>query len=160
MASANPSFFALDSFRNRLFVVNDIDEYEGLPMGSVESYAVAPSAGRLQLIGRQPLSLSAIGPKHLAIAPDGRHIVVAIYGGGAYNVLPVQLDGKIGNVAQVLKEIGNGPYPKIQATAHPYSVAFHPSGKIVIATDFGAERIVLFRKRPPKPHTTNRSSAG
>jgi 6-phosphogluconolactonase len=142
--SANPSFLALDAPRNYLFAVNDVDEYEGLPTGSVESYAVEPTTGRLDFIGRQPLSLSAIRPKHLAVSLNGQYLVVAVYGGGSYNVLPIKPNGRIGPVTQVFKEIGSGPHPKIQAAAHPHSVAFHPSGKFVISTDLGSDRISLF----------------
>jgi 6-phosphogluconolactonase (cycloisomerase 2 family) len=142
--SMNPSFLMLDAGRSHLFAVNDVDQYEGLPAGTVESYAVAAGNGRIELIGRRPLSLSAIGPRHLALSPDGRHLVVAVYGGGAYNVLPVEADGTIRCVAQVVKEIGSGPDLKRQRTAHPHSVAFHPSGRFVVATDLGADRVTLF----------------
>jgi 6-phosphogluconolactonase (cycloisomerase 2 family) len=71
-------------------------------------------------------------------------MVVAVYGGGAYNVLPVDADGQIGRVTQVLKEIGCGRDLKMQATAHPHSVVFHSSGKLVVATDFGCDRINVF----------------
>jgi 6-phosphogluconolactonase len=142
--STHPSGFAIDPFRHRLFVTNDIDEYEALPTGSIESYAIDPATGRIELRDRRALSLSATGPRHLDISPDGRHLVVAAYRGGAFNVLPVQADGKIGDVTQVLKEIGSGPDPALQATAHPHSVVFHPSGKLVVATDLGADRISLF----------------
>jgi 6-phosphogluconolactonase (cycloisomerase 2 family) len=142
--SANPSFLALDQVRLRLFAVNEIDEFEGLPRGSVESYTVAPGTGLLTLISREPLSLSATRPRSLAISPDGRFIVVAVYGGGAYNVLPLGVDGRIGRVTQVIKEIGCGPDRKMQATAHPHSVVFHPSGKFVVTTDFGCDRINVF----------------
>jgi 6-phosphogluconolactonase len=145
--SANPSFLALDRVRQRLFAVNEIGEFEGLPRGSVESYTVSPGTGLLTLISREPLSLSATRPRSLAISPDGRFMVVAVYGGGAHNVLPVGVDGQIGRVTQVLKEIGCGPDPKMQATAHPHSVVFHPSGKFVVATDFGCDRINVFSFR-------------
>ena len=78
-------------------------------------------------------------PRHLAIAPDGQHMVVAAYGGGAYNVLPIKPDGTIGPVTQIIKEIGR------QRTAHPHSLLFHPSGQFLITTDFGADRINVFQ---------------
>ena len=77
--SAHPSGFAIDSYRQRLFVANDINEYQGLPAGSVESYAIDPATGQIELRDRRPLSLSATGPKHLAISPAGTHLVVAIF---------------------------------------------------------------------------------
>jgi 6-phosphogluconolactonase (cycloisomerase 2 family) len=71
-------------------------------------------------------------------------MVVAVYGGGAYNVLPIDGGGRIGRVKQVIKEIGHGADANIQATAHPHSVVFDDSGKFVVGTDFGCDRINVF----------------
>jgi 6-phosphogluconolactonase (cycloisomerase 2 family) len=142
--SENPSFLALDANRKLLFVVNEISQYQGLPAGSVESHSVHPQTGLLSLVSRQALSLSAIKPRSLAISPDGKFLAVAVYGGGAYNVLPIRANGEIGPVTQILKEIGRGPHPTEQATAHPHSLIFHPSGRFVIASDVGMDRISVF----------------
>ena len=53
----------LDITGRYLFAVNEIDEFQGLPTGSVESYRIEPSAGHLGLISRVPLSLSATMPR-------------------------------------------------------------------------------------------------
>jgi 6-phosphogluconolactonase (cycloisomerase 2 family) len=135
---------ALDARHGFLFAVNEISEFQGLPTGSVESYAVEPGSGHLTLVTRAPLSLSATLPRHLAISPEGRHLVVTAFGGGCYNVLPVGRGGEIGPPTQIIKEIGYGPHPEKQASAHPHSVVFHPSGKFVIGTDFGSDRINVF----------------
>jgi 6-phosphogluconolactonase (cycloisomerase 2 family) len=135
---------ALDEARHRLFVVNEIEEFEGLPTGSVESYAVSLKTGRIELLSRRGLSLSATRPKQLAVSPDGAFLVVAVYGGGAFNVLPILADGTFGPVTQVLKEIGCGPDPTEQKASHPYAVAFHPSGRFVFASDLGSDRLSVF----------------
>jgi 6-phosphogluconolactonase len=127
-----------------LFAVSDSSVSQGIPAGSVESYAVDASGAPLKLISRQSLSLSATQPTHLAFSPDGRFIVVAAFGGGIYNVLPVRENGEIGAVTQSVKEIGMGVHPQKQLSAHPHSVAFHPSGSFVIGTDFGSDRINVF----------------
>jgi 6-phosphogluconolactonase (cycloisomerase 2 family) len=84
-------------------------------------------------------------PRELAISPDGRFLVVAVYGGGLYNVLPVGSNGEIGGVTQVIKEIGCSIKGDRQLSAHPHSVVFHPSGKFLFGTDEGADRINVFR---------------
>jgi 6-phosphogluconolactonase (cycloisomerase 2 family) len=135
---------ALDAGGEFLFAVNEISEFQGLPTGSVESYAVEPGSGHLTLVTRAPLSLSATLPRHLALSPDGRYLVVTAFGGGCYNVLPVGRGGEIGAPTQIIKEIGYGPHAEKQASAHPHSVVFHPSGKFVIGTDLGSDRINVF----------------
>ena len=89
VASVSPAFLALDPTQRYLYAVNDKDTHEGLPTGTIEAYAIDAHDGGLTLINRQPLSLSGIRPRHLAVSPDGRSVVVAIDGGGAYNVLPI-----------------------------------------------------------------------
>ena len=144
VASAKPGYLWVDEVRRRLFVTNEIEEYEGMPTGTVESYAIAPASGLIELISRQVLALSAVRPRHFAISPDGRFMVVAVYGGGAYNVLPIDGEGRMGRVSQAIKEIGFGRDSVMQATAHPHSVVFDDSGEFVAGTDFGCDRINVF----------------
>jgi len=145
LPSQHPSSLTLDSSGRYLFAVNEIDDFQSLPTGCVESYRVEPVDGHLGLISRVPLSLSATMPRQLALAPDRRFLVVAVYGGGLYNVLPVSSNGEIGRVSQAIKEIGCSVNPHRQSTAHPHSVVFHPSGNFLFSSDQGADRISVFR---------------
>ncbi len=145
LPSPHPSSLTLDATGRYLFAVNEIDSFQRLPTGSVESYLVEPSNGHLGLISRVPLSLSATMPRQLALSPNRRFLVVAVYGGGLYNVLSVGSNGEIGGITQVIKEIGCGIYADRQLSAHPHSVVFHPSGKFLFSTDQGADRINVFR---------------
>lgn len=145
VASDHPSSLTLDVTGQYLFGVNRTDDFKGLPTGSVESYRVEPVGGHLALISRVPLSLSATMPMQLALSPDQRFLVVAAYGGGLYNVLPVGSNGEIGGVTQAVKEIGRSINGNRQLSAHPHSVVFHPSGKFLFGTDEGADRINVAR---------------
>ena len=71
VASAAPSSLALDAGERFLYAVNEVDEYEGLPSGTVEAYAIDAADGNLKLVNRQKLSLSATAPRHAAVSPDG-----------------------------------------------------------------------------------------
>lgn len=145
LASRRPTSLTLDAERKYLFAVNKVDSFEGLPTGSVESYRVERETGHLTLISRAPLSLSATIPRQLALSPDRRFLVVAVYGGGLYNVLPVGSSAEIAEVTQIIKEIGCGSNGHRQSSAHPHSVVFHPSGEFLFGTDEGADRINVFK---------------
>ena len=144
LESKAPAFLALHPSQQFLYVANETDECQGLPCGTVEAYAIDPYDGQLAFINRQPLSLSAIHPRYLAISPDGHHLVVAAYGGGAYNVLPVGQNGEIGSVSGILKEVGFGPHPDHQTSAHPHTVIFDAAGRYLLATDQGCDRFSVF----------------
>jgi 6-phosphogluconolactonase len=123
----------------RLYVANGVSQHGNLPRGSVEAYAMDHTTGRLERMNRIPLSLSATEPRDLAVAPDGRSLVVAVHGGGAYNLLSLEDDGRLGPVVKIRKEIGSGPHP-LQTAAHPSAVAFDREGR-VLAADQGSDRL-------------------
>ncbi len=143
ISSRSPVSLALHPSQQFLYAANEIDTYEGLPRGTVEAYKI-DAHGTLTLINRQPLSLSGIRPRHIAVSADGNHLIAAIHGGGAYNVLPILGDGAVERVTQIVKEVGAGPHPVYQASAHPHTVLFNATGQHLLATDEGCDRISVF----------------
>lgn len=155
--SATPSSLALDAAERFLYVVNEVYEYEGLPSGTVEAYAIDATDGNLKLVNRQKLSLSATAPRHAAVSPDGRALVVAVHGGGAYNVLPLGEDGSVGAVSGILKETGSGPHDE-QRSAHPQMVVFDRAGRAVSA-DLGTDLLNALELKTAQLGITGRYAA-
>ncbi|CAE6803568.1 lactonase family protein [Paraburkholderia haematera] len=139
--SEQPMFLALHPSGRVLYAVNRIELHQGLCTGSVEAYAIDPLNGCLSLLDRQPLSLSGTLPSHAAISPDGRSLVVALSGGGAYNVMSIGADGRLGTVSGILKETGCGPDRTRQSAAHPQMVLFNSTGEHVLSADLGCDRL-------------------
>ena len=143
VASDHPSFLMLHPSERFLYAINEVDWCESLPSGAVEAYAVDANDGSLTLLNRQPLSLSAASPRHMALSPEGRALVVAVHGGGAYNVLPIDEDGRLGRVSGILKETGSGPDQEHQQAAHPQMVMFDRMGRL-LGADMGSDRLSVF----------------
>jgi 6-phosphogluconolactonase len=141
--SANPSFVALGPSRRFLYVINEIDDYEGQKSGSAEAYAIDPNNGMIKLLNRQ--SLNSPIPAHLAVDPTGHHLAVANYIGGDFVVLPIEVDGRLGPVSGEVKDTGSGPNEKRQEAPHPHSVVFDPAGRFVAAADLGIDKVQVFR---------------
>lgn len=140
-ASARPAAIARHPSRPLVYVANDVSLYQRQPRGTIETFAFDPFAGTLELVGRQPLSLSATRPQSLAVTPDGRSLLVASFGGGAYNVLAIDKSGLPSAPYNILKQVGQGSHPTEQCSSHPSDVWFHPGTGIAIAADYGAERL-------------------
>lgn len=157
VSSAAPSSLVLGAGERFLYAVNEVDEYEGLPSGTVEAYAIDGVDGNLKLVNRQRLSLSAIMPRHAAVSPDGRALVVAVHGGGAYNVLPLGNDGSVGAVSGILKETGSGPH-EWQGSAHPQMVVFDRVGRLVTA-DLGNDRLSVLKLEDARLSVAGRYTA-
>lgn len=141
--SEAPISIVLGPSGKSLYVLNEVQRFEALPRGSIEAYQVDLANGELELLNRQPLSLSATMPRQLAVSPDGNKLAVAVHGGGAYNVLPILQDGSLGPVVGILKETGSGPNHQFQNAAHPHSVAFNSSGDRIFTADIGTDCINL-----------------
>src|ERR1700753_1766864 len=94
--SRAPAYLLLSASQQTLYVVNDVDEHEGQARGTVEALHIHPEDGRLTLLSRTALSLSATRPRHMAVSPDGELLAVAAYGGGIYNLVAIAQDGSLG----------------------------------------------------------------
>ena len=124
--SARPAAIVRHPLRPLLYVANDVSLHQHQPRGTVETFVFDQSTGMLELVGQQPLSLSATQPRSLAISPDGRRLVVAAYDGGAYNVLAIDECGLPAAPSTILKQVGHGEHPIAQASSHLSDVLFHP----------------------------------
>jgi 6-phosphogluconolactonase (cycloisomerase 2 family) len=152
MASALPVAMAISG--GYLYAANGVSQHGNLPRGSVEAYTINATTGQLALKNRVPLSLSATSPTDLAVAPDGRSLVVAVHGGGAYNLLLLEEDGRLGRVTGILKEIGAGPHP-LQDAAHPSAVKFDGNGRVLTA-DQGNDKLSVLTLSDGKLHVAGR----
>jgi 6-phosphogluconolactonase len=141
--SANPSFVALDPSRRFLYVINEIDDFEGKKSGSAEAYAIDDKTGMITLLDRVPLN-SPI-PAHLAVDPTGHRLVIGNYIGGDFLVLPIKADGRLGAVSGGIKDTGSGPNKDRQEAPHPHSVVFDPEGRFIADADLGIDKVQTFR---------------
>jgi 6-phosphogluconolactonase (cycloisomerase 2 family) len=97
------------------------------------------------------------GPAHLSVHPSGRFVLVANYFGGSIAVLPILADGKLGAATDIKKDSGTvGPKKATHAPAGSFAISGHdqahahmieadPSGRFVVHTDLGLDRIFLWK---------------
>jgi 6-phosphogluconolactonase len=143
VSSSAPACVLLSPAQQTLYVANDVEAHEGLPRGTVEVFHIDPLDGRLTLSDRRPLSLSATRPRHMALSADSKMLAVAAYGGGIYNLFPVAEDGSLSQPSSIFKDAGCGGDPQLQGAAHPHSLVFDSSGRL-LASDFGSDRLSVF----------------
>ncbi|WP_216892613.1 lactonase family protein [Nocardia alni] len=139
--TTNPDWLAIDPSGRFLFATYAL--MDGTQnVGAVEAYTTDPRTGTLTFVNR--VSLGNTSPAQIAVAPDGRHVVVANYNYGQYVVLPVGEDGRLGPVSSSLQDTGKGPNPR-QDSAHPHAVDFDPKGRFLGAADLGTDQVQIFR---------------
>lgn len=140
--TSNPSFFAIDLKRRRLFAVNELQQIDGKPGGAVSAFAIDPVTGRLTLVNRQP-SMGA-GPCHITLDRDGRHALVSNYGSGSVAVLPIDAGGALGAATDVVQHTGKSVHPERQKGPHAHCVTFDPSFRFAFVCDLGLDKILAY----------------
>ncbi len=165
----NPSWLALSPDKKHLFSGDEIHKFQGKVSGAVSSYSIDSSTGHLTELNT--VSSEGDGPAHISVHPSGKYVFVANYGGGTISVLPIRPDGKLGPATDVHKD--KGPLGPLHATSAPpgsFAISGHdaphahmihsdPTGKRVISTDLGMDKILIWnfdidkgKLTPNNPH--------
>src|SRR3954451_17923828 len=133
----NPSLFTLNRDGTRLYSVHG-----GRTLAS--AFAVDMRSGALTLLNQAESGGS--NPVDSALDPTERFLIVANYASGTVAVMPVEGDGRLGAVSQLVTLSGEpGPDPKEQSSSHPHGVTFDSSGRFVVVPDKGYDRNFMFR---------------
>ncbi|WP_189080880.1 lactonase family protein [Mangrovihabitans endophyticus] len=145
----SPSFLAQHPTLPVLYACNELEA------GTVTAFAVASDGGLTQLATRPT---GGREPCHLAVTPDGRHLMVANYSSGSVAVHPLDVDGAPDEHCDLLDLAGNGPDAERQSGPHAHMVAPDPNGPDVLVCDLGSDRVwrsrldaVSGRLSPPEP---------
>ena len=134
----SPSFLAQHPTLPVLYAVNELD-----PDGAVSAFTVAVDGSLTPLAGRPT---GGSDPAHLAVTPDGRHLLVANYGTGSVAVFPLDDEGAPGEHSDLLDLKGSGPVADRQAGPHAHMV--FPVRDEVLIADLGSDKVWRARLDP------------
>jgi 6-phosphogluconolactonase len=168
--SSNPSWLALHPSKTHLYSADEIDHYQGKSSGAVSAYSIERSTGRLTHLNT--VSSGGAGPAHISVHPSGRYVMAANYAGGTVAVLPIRTNGEVGPAVDIHHDEGPvGPQHATSAPPGSFAISGHdaphahmihadPSGKRVISTDLGMDKILIWnfdlekgKLTPGSPHS-------
>jgi 6-phosphogluconolactonase len=133
----SPSYLVMHPRRPWLFTVSEGARSE------LASVALQPD-GSLVLLSR--VASGGDGGCHLALSPDGRHLVVAHYGSGTVARVGVGLDGRLVGPPVTHALSGTGPDRERQQGPHAHQVVWH--GDELLVPDLGSDRVHRLRLGP------------
>ena len=137
---ANPSWLLLDRPGRVLYAAHG----EGV---EASAYAIDSASGRLRALGRQPTG--GTNGVRLGIDASDRFLVCANYNTGTVATLPIEPDGSLGTLRDLVPLEGTpGPHRTQQTTTHPHDVAFDPRGRFFLVPDKGLDAVFAFRVDP------------
>lgn len=142
MASENPSFLAVSADRKYVYAVNE----NGEGRGAVSAYAYDEATGKLTFLNKQ--FTHGDHPCHVATDRNGTHVIVSNYSGGNVSIFPIQSDGSLGLLKQLIQHEGSGPDQSRQQGPHVHSAFFSPDEKRVYVQDLGTDNIHVYDYHP------------
>ena len=139
----NPSFLAIGPRQRYLYAVCEVSRFGDKPGGAVSAFRIDPKTGELTYLNRQPSG--GTGPCHLSVDKKGKFVVVANYAGGSVSVLPIEDDGRLGKVSDVVQHQGSSVNPQRQKGPHPHSVNLDRANRYVFVPDLGLDKIMIYK---------------
>lgn len=140
----NPSFVAVSPDRRYLYAVQEVGEYEGLPGGMVNSFAIDPETFALKPLNQQ--RTFGTFPCYVSTDGTGRWVLIANHGGGNVTVLPVGPHGELGEATAVVAHQGTSA----EDVSHPHSIIASPDSRFVLVADAGLSRVYVYRLDPER----------
>src|ERR1019366_3203986 len=139
----NPPFLAVHPNHRFLYAVNEDNQYQGQPAGSVSAYAINSVTGQLKLLNR--VSSKGTGPCHVSLDHTAKWLFVSNYAGGSVAAFPVLDDGSLGEASAFFQHVGSGANPQRQAGPHAHVAMVSPDNRRVLVADLGLDEILSYR---------------
>ncbi|TKC88080.1 lactonase family protein [Trinickia terrae] len=151
----NPSALAIDPQQRFLFAVSEVKNYNGTTNGSVSAYTIEAGTGALHPINT--VDSQGAGPVYLSLHPNGRFLLVANYNSGSVAVLPVGIDGVLGDAVSVQSpQAPAGAEHAAEGVPGSFAISDHdgphahcivpsPDGRFAISTDLGVDRTYVWK---------------
>lgn len=140
--TSNPSYVTTGNNRRNVYVVNE--NADGKGRVSALSYEVR--SGKLKFIN-QRFTLGD-NPCHIIINNDENQIIVSNYGGGSFSVFPIEKDGSVGEIMQLIEHKGYSVDPERQKQAHVHSAFFNYENDRLFVQDLGLDKIRVYHYLP------------
>jgi 6-phosphogluconolactonase len=139
----NPSYLTIHPNHHFLYAVNELDHFAGQPGGGVSAFRIDAHSGALSLLNQQPTFGGA--PCHLVVDKTGKFLMVANYLGGNVAVYPLQDDGEIGMVCDLVQHPTDASDPQHKKVPHAHSVNLDPAHKYTLVADLGLDKVFIYR---------------
>ncbi len=150
--TANPTFLAAHPNGKFLYSIGEVSKFGDKKAGSVSAYAIDRSTGKLTLLNSQ--SSGGTGPCHIDVDRAGKVVVVANYGGGSVQALPIKKDGSLGDPGTFIQHEGSSVNKGRQEGPHGHAIVIDPSQRFAVACDLGLDKVLVYKLNAGKARLT------
>ena len=139
----SPSYLAVHPNNKFIYCVGEVSKFGGKKAGSVSAFAVDAKTGKLTALNQQ--TSGGDGPCHIALDEAGRVALVANYGGGSVEALPIAKDGSLGAPGSFIQHQGSSVNKSRQEAPHGHCILVDSSQKYALACDLGLDKVLIYQ---------------
>jgi 6-phosphogluconolactonase len=160
----SPSFLAIHPSGKFLYAVNEIDQFQGEKAGSITSFSIDRTSGKLTQLNA--VSSKGTGPCHLNVDAKGQTLLVANYGGGSVASYAIAADGKLSPAVSFIQHTGSSVNMQRQKEPHAHSINIDEKRKLAVVADLGLDKVLFYgldaakHSLSPAPKTTVSTAPG
>jgi 6-phosphogluconolactonase len=144
----SPSFLAVSPNEKFLYAANEMPKFEGKNAGAVSAFVIDRKTGKLSALNQK--SSGGAGPCHLVVDATGKSVLVANYGGGSVQALPVKVDGSLDDGGTFIQHEGSSVDKSRQSSPHGHSIVTDPANRFALACDLGLDKVLIYKLDPAK----------
>jgi 6-phosphogluconolactonase len=140
----NPSYLCVAANNKFVYAVNEIGKNS-----EVSAFSFEPKQGKLTFINKEPSG--GADPCYISVDKAQKNVFVANYGGGSLAVLPVNKDGSLNPLSQLIQDVGHGVNTARQEAPHVHMALLSPDEKYLLYNDLGTDKVNIMRYHPSRP---------
>jgi 6-phosphogluconolactonase len=137
----NPSFLEFHPKQDFLYVVNEVQQYDGQAGGGVSVFSI--DSAEVNLLSDQPSHGS--DPCYISIDKTGRFALVANYTSGSFSMFPILQDGRLGAASDIVQHTGSSVHYERQTGPHAHCILPDPTNRFAIAIDLGLDKFLVYQ---------------
>ncbi|MBL0133573.1 MAG: lactonase family protein [Chitinophagaceae bacterium] len=141
--SVNPSYLTISPDGRYVFAANETsDSQDKSKGGNISSFYFDKKSGQLNFINTVPSG--GADPCYVTIDKSAKWVITGNYTSGSLAVIPIAIDGRLGNPTQSIEHIGSGPNKNRQQSPHVHSTVLSKDNKFLFASDLGIDKVVIY----------------
>lgn len=145
----NPSFITVDPSHQHLYAVSEL---EGKVNGGVAAFAIDRATGSLTPLNTR--SSDGQAPCYVSVDGTGKMVFVANYGTGQLAVFPIEQNGSLGELRQLVAAHGSSVNPERQSGPHAHEAVPSHDNRFVYVPDLGLDQIRIYKIDPAAAKVT------
>ncbi len=136
----NPSYLTISS--NQQFVYS-VNQNGNSKPNEASAFKFDKTSGTLQFLNKE--SVEGEGPCFITVDKKNKWLFTANYTAGNVSALPINEDGTVGKLAQLIQHKGNSINKSRQSEPHAHTCVFDNKEQFLWATDLGTDKIHRYR---------------